>query len=195
MQVLVFGILVVIHSVIWFFASSYNQNAAAIEASGESFGTNSLQDSFFIMSQVLISAGYETDIPDYNGLRVLYAWTIFQGLLIFSIFIAFVTEKVQSSMASLEMGEISKSKVTDTGHTLILGWNEATLRVVVQISFLRRQYQILNEMKTFGFLYYFPQLTPLFNFIGFLERPSTSLAHNDIVIMSDTVSKYVNMYE
>jgi hypothetical protein len=74
--------------------------------------------------------------------------------------------------------------VLEESHTLILGWNEATARVVIQTSFLRRQYQMLNEER-FPFLYYFPALKFPLDALGWLERPSTSLANNDIVILSE----------
>ncbi|MBT7702343.1 MAG: hypothetical protein HN700_18795, partial [Verrucomicrobia bacterium] len=38
-------------------------------------------------------------------------------------------------------------------------------------------------------LYFFPWLTPLCGLLGMLERPSTSLAVSDIVIMDDGITK------
>ena len=40
-------------------------------------------------------------------------------------------------MVALNCGE---SKVAEKGHTLILGWNESTSRVVVQMAFLRHSW-------------------------------------------------------
>ena len=37
----------------------------------------------------------------------------------------------------LEGIEEGRSKVMETNHTLILGWNEGTIRVIIQIAFLR----------------------------------------------------------
>ena len=42
------------------------------------------------------------------------------------------------------MGE-GTTKVVEKGHTLVLGWNEASPRVLCQISFLRAVFQQLNE--------------------------------------------------
>ena len=70
-------------------------------------------------------------------------------------------------------------------HTLILGWNEATLRVVVQICFLRRKYQQTNERR---FLHVFPfAWVKRFKFL--LETPSTSLAVSNVVLMTNQLSK------
>ena len=60
--------------------------------------------------------------------------------------------------------------------------------LVVQIAFLRRQYQMLNERRWF-FIYYLPALTPIMRWLNVLEVPSTSLAVSDIVIMDDSISK------
>ena len=57
----------------------------------------------------------------------------------FAIVVGFITNAIESGMEALSSG---KTKVAEADHTLILGWNEATMRVVVQISFLRRQYQV-----------------------------------------------------
>ena len=48
---------------------------------------------------------------------------------------------------------------------------------------------MLNESKWLGLLYFFPWLTPLCGMLGMLERPSTSLAVSDIVIMDDGITK------
>lgn len=149
------------------------------------FGQDSVADGVFMAVQLITSASF-TDIPDENGLRLLYFVQIFFGLVVFAILVGFITDAVSQFMNSLAAG---RTKVAAHGHTLILGWNEATLRAVVQCSFLRRQYQMLNEGKFFGVLYYVPALVPLFKWLGLLERPSTSLAVSDIVIMDNSISK------
>ena len=83
-------------------------------------------------------------------------------------------------MKALETG---RTTVTESGHTIILGWNEATTRVVVQIAQLRRGYARLNEARTCQVLYYLPVLKPVFSFFGITVLPSTSLASSDIIIM------------
>ena len=155
------------------------------DAPDEIFGQNSIGDSVFSALQLIIAAGVE-DIPTHNGLRFVFVFEILFGLVVFAVLVGFITDAIAQFMANLAAG---RSKVAAHGHTLILGWNEATLRVVVQISFLRRQYQMLNESKWLGLLYFFPWLTSLCGMLGMLERPSTSLAVSDIVIMDDGITK------
>lgn len=167
------------------FAVLWQVGASRVEeADGDIFGTE-WTDALFMHLMLIVSAGYE-DVPDENGLRYIFFFSIFFGLVIFAILVGFITDKVGQFMTDLDKG---RTKVAEDGHTLILGWNEATQRVVVQISFLRRQYQMLNESKYFGILWYFPFLKGPMDVCGLLERPSTSLANSDIVIMSDTKTK------
>ena len=156
------------------------------EVSDEVFGQSNVYDAIFIALQLIISAGYDDAIPDKNGLRQLFVFILFFGLVVFAVFIGFITDAVSEFMDSLEEG---KTKVAAEGHTLILGWNEATMRSVVQMAFLRRQYQQLNEGKLLGLPYFLPFLNPTLLRLGLLERPSTSLAVADIVIMTDTLTK------
>ena len=123
------------------------------EVSDEVFGQSNVYDAVFIALQLIISAGYDDAIPDKNGLRQLFVFILFFGLVVFAVFIGFITDAVSEFMDSLEEG---KTKVAAEGHTLILGWNEATMRSVVQMAFLRRQYQQLNEGKLLGQLLVLP---------------------------------------
>ena len=158
-----------------------NDEAALEEGT---LGSASLADGLFVSMQVLMAAGFD-DVPG-NSLRVVYFLMIFIGLVVFAILVGFITDTVTSFMKSLATG---RTKVAETDHTLILGWNEATIRVVIQTSFLRRQYQELNESKFMGLTILIPWLNYLFKLIGLLERPSTSMAANDIVIMTNTLTK------
>ena len=167
----------IVFGLVWYRLSSGSKE--------EVYGQESYADGIFMALQLIVSAGFDDSIPDEAGLRWVFFLMIFFGLVVFAVLVGFITDSVSQFMDSLAVG---RTKVAEL-HTLILGWNEATLRCVVQISFLRRQYQMLNEAKTFYILYYFPVLRPVFDFFGLLERPSTSLANNDIVIMTDTVSK------
>jgi len=154
--------------------------ASDIDGDVDVFGFDDYQDSIFLSLQLVASAGFDDSIPDVNGLRILYFLLIFLGLIVFAILVGFITDGVSSYMKSLAEG---RTKVIEDSHTLILGWNEATVRVVVQISFLRRQYQMLNEKK-FWLIQYIPILRVILDKLGMLERPSTPLAANDIVIMT-----------
>ena len=107
---------------------------------------------------------------------------IFFGLVVFAVLVGFITT-VSQFMASLAIG---RTKVAENGH-LILGGTKPFQKQVVQIAFPRREYQILNESKYCGL--WPPVLRPVMLSMGLLERPSTSLAVSDIVIMTDTISK------
>ena len=76
-------------------------------------------------------------------------------------------------------------------HTLILGWNEATARVVAQTSFLRKQYTQQNEKK-YPILKWFPILKTAFDSFGLLEIPSSTMVKSDIVILSRRSIEEVN---
>jgi hypothetical protein len=172
------SICLIVFGLLWFRLSN--------ESDEDVYGQESPADGIFMALQLIISAGFDDSIPDEAGLRWVFFLLIFFGLVVFAVLVGFVTDSVSQFMNSLAVG---RTKVAESSHTLILGWNEATLRCIVQISFLRRQYQILNEVNSYYILYYFPMLRPLADFLGLLERPSTSLANNDIVIMTDTISK------
>ena len=139
----------------------------------------------FLTPQVLTSAGFEDSIPSPFFLRLIYFAMIFTGLVVFAILVGFITESVTTFMTSLAEG---KTRVLETGHTLILGFNEATVRAVIQISFLRRQYQKLNEER-YPFLYYIPMLRNPMMLLGLLERPSSPVAAADICVVSARKSK------
>jgi hypothetical protein len=64
------------------------------------------------------------------------------GLVVFAILVGIITAWFEALMSSIEEG---KTKVAETHHTLILGWNQSTIRVVCQIAFLRRAWRVQNE--------------------------------------------------
>ena len=103
------------------------------------FGLTSFEDAVFMALQVL-SFGEWNDIPAGKGLRFWYYLEVFLGLGIFAVVVAFITDNVRAYMEALQSGS---TRVLEKGHTLIIGWNESTARVVVQTSFLRRQYQVM----------------------------------------------------
>jgi hypothetical protein len=162
---------------IWWFQVS--------ESGDEELYGQTIADSIYMALQLIATGGFEDSIPDKVGLRWIFIVIIIFGFVIFATFVGFITDAFASFMSDLASG---KTKVAASDHTLILGWNEATLRAVVQTSFLRRQYQMLNESR-WTVLYYFSFLVPVFGALGLLERPSTSLAVADIVIMDDSITK------
>ena len=88
--------------------------------------------------------GYEEDVVGFVGVLLLII-KLLVGLVLFAILVGFITDAVMTTMTSIIEG---KSKVAEANHTLILGWNETTIRVVCQIAFLRRVWRIQNETWT-----------------------------------------------
>ena len=148
------------------------------------YGLDSYEDSIFMALQVL-SFGEWNELPKGKGLRTWYYFEVITGLVTFAILIGFISDNVKNYMESLQSGA---TRVLEENHTLILGWNESTARVVIQTAFLRRQYQMLNENK-YPILKYVPLLRLIMSYLNLLERPSTSMAAADIVILTDKMTK------
>eukprot|EP00928_Gymnodinium_smaydae_P000368 TRINITY_DN10142_c0_g1_i1.p1 TRINITY_DN10142_c0_g1~~TRINITY_DN10142_c0_g1_i1.p1 ORF type:complete len:805 (-),score=103.90 TRINITY_DN10142_c0_g1_i1:126-2540(-) len=165
---IVFVILTVTFGALW------KHFLVATQENPEQVYGHNYWDAFFMSLQVLTSAGYADDIPSPAILRALYLLMIFSGLVVFAVLVGFITESVTSFMSDLEEG---RTKVAEEGHTLILGWNEATVRLVCQIALLRRQWKIPNET--------WPR-----RLFPWLRLPaSTSLASSNVVILSNEMSK------
>ena len=183
------SIILVFYGFLWYLLvtkkTTDNIDTDTINELEATLGFGGLADSLFLSMQVLMASDF-SEIPDIHGLRIVYFLMIFSGLVVFAVLVGFITDSVTSFMNELETG---KTKVAQKEHTLILGWNEATTRVVIQTSFLRRQYQMLNEEKFYHITYYFPFMTRIFGAFGLLERPSTSMAAHDIVIMTNNLTK------
>ena len=115
-----------------------NSTGDAKSADYESLGKDSFNDSLYVSLNVLLAGGFDemTDI-NHNAVRIVHFSCLLTGFVLFAILIGFITDTVTSYMEELSAG---RSKVCESSHTLILGWNEATARVVVQAAFLRRQY-------------------------------------------------------
>ncbi len=146
------------------------------------FGSNSWADGIYLALSLVIAAGVDDSVPDKLGLRFLYVSLVIFGLVMFAAVVGFMTNKIDDFLVSIAEGY---TKVAEDKHTLILGWNDATLRAVVQICFLRRQYQQTNERR---FLNMFPfRWIKRFKFL--LETPSTSLAVSNVVLMTNQLSK------
>ncbi len=146
------------------------------------FGSNSWADGIYLALSLVIAAGVDDSVPDKLGLRFLYVSLVIFGLVMFAAVVGFMTNKIDDFLVSIAEGY---TKVAEDKHALILGWNDATLRAVVQICFLRRQYQQTNERR---FLNMFPfRWIKRFKFL--LETPSTSLAVSNVVLMTNQLSK------
>ena len=144
----VFGALNIFFGIIW-----YNLCYSLEEEEKEElFGTVAIADSFFLSLQMLTTGGYADACPGF-AFRIVYFFMILFGLIVFAILIGFLTDSVTGYMDSMKEGS---TRVFEKNHTLILGWNECTCRVVIQACCLRRQYQRLNEKK-YSWHYYLNQ--------------------------------------
>ncbi|CAE8681956.1 unnamed protein product [Polarella glacialis] len=129
--------------------------------------------SLFITFQVVASLGMDPKITD-PGHIVLFVLMCFSGLFLFAILIGMITESFKSFVDHMDEG---KSKVPLSNHTLILGWNETTVRVVCQMALLRRQLRQQNET----------WVRTLFPWTR--VKPSTPVAQAPVVILTNRFSK------
>lgn len=102
----------------------------------------------FYTFQIFASGGYDTAVgydAKWSDLhlstnfyvvmaRVVYITSLIIGLVIFAVLVGIITAGFEAILEGIEEG---RSKVMETNHTLILGWNEGTIRVIIQIAFLR----------------------------------------------------------
>jgi len=96
------------------------------------------------------------------------------GLILGAVLIGFVSDYVTSVIDSIQEGH---TKVCEEGHTLILGWNQSTIRIVVQIAFLRRAWRMQNETWARRA---FPWLR---------VPPSSPVAKHPVVVLANNMSK------
>ena len=113
-------------------------------------------------------------------MKVSFVQIIF-NITVISCLTGIVTTSLDAKLVELKEG---RTRVLEEDHTLILGWNEATARVIVQTGFLRRQYAKQNENKV-PLLATFPLLKVLYRPLGLLEAPSSTMVANDIVLLSN----------
>merc|ERR1719324_1723852 len=96
------------------------------------------------------------------------------GVLMFAVLVAFLSEASMTFVAEMNEGT---SKVMESGHTLILGWNECTLRCVCQIAFLRKAWMKQNST-------WDRRLFPWRR-----VKPSTPVASATVVIVCNSMTK------
>ena len=106
-------------------------------------------ESLFNAFQILATGGFDGSIgskmknPAFKTLeRLCFVFLLMAGLVVFAILVGIITAWFEALMSSIEEG---KTKVAETHHTLILGWNQSTIRVVCQIAFLRRAWRVQND--------------------------------------------------
>ena len=103
-------------------------------------------ESLFYTFQIVLTAGAE-DVSD-GGAQLTYILMVASGVTLVAVLIGLITDQVNEYMQALSEGS---TKVCEKGHTLLLGWNESTARVVCQIAFLRRGYGMqIKGRKYFG---------------------------------------------
>ena len=180
-------ILLIVNTTVVIAAAGIGWHLLAARVSDvEVFGFDSWWDGVYLAAHLVMTGGPDTDTPADTYLRYIYSFLVLFGLIVFAIVVGFITAGIEAGLEAVGSG---RTKVAETGHTLILGWNEATLRAVVQIAFLRRQYQMGTERRTLGFTFFFPRLLPLFRFLAIVDPPSTSVAASNIVLMTDQHDK------
>jgi hypothetical protein len=130
--------------------------------------------SIFFTFQMLSIGGYDPNVTGTGPVIIFGAMIVF-GLTIFAILIGMITESFQLYMHSLSEG---KTKAVLSNHTLILGWNETTTRVVVEIARLRHVWREQNRQG-------------LGKYVGCLPRhpASTPIAEAPVVIITDQLTK------
>ena len=138
------------------------------ELSDNEILTSSLQDSFFFTFILLSTGEYDTSIQK-GGERVVYGITIIIGILVVAVLIGIVTDTVSSAMQEIASG---KTKIIEEGHTLVLGWNNSTVRLICQTAFLRRIWRQQNETLA-------RRLLPWLR-----VQPTSPVAKNKIVLLS-----------
>eukprot|EP00928_Gymnodinium_smaydae_P038508 TRINITY_DN26552_c0_g1_i3.p1 TRINITY_DN26552_c0_g1~~TRINITY_DN26552_c0_g1_i3.p1 ORF type:complete len:849 (-),score=74.42 TRINITY_DN26552_c0_g1_i3:484-3030(-) len=97
-------------------------------------------DALFLSFSVVTTQGIISGLQGPAEYCVYIALIVI-GLTAFAILIGMITEAFEMFVEAVNAG---RSTVPLSDHTLILGWNETTVRVVCQIAFLREQYQQQN---------------------------------------------------
>lgn len=123
--------------------------------------------------QLLTTGGF-TDAKLAPPEKLIFVVGLFLGLVIIAILLAIITDAFAHKMAHIAEG---KTKVIEHGHTLILGWNESTIRVVCQIAFLRRGF--LKQNETWARI-----LCPWLR-----VKPSSPVAQAPVIVMADNMTK------
>jgi len=134
---------------------------------------NSFVMSMFIAFQVICSGGINRE-PNTMGACVAYISMILGGLIVLALLIGMVTEAFETMLHLIRSGDL---KAAESDHTLVLGWNESTARLICQLSFCRRQFQQMNESWDRR-IFWWRRVAP-----------TTSVAKGAIVIMCDNLTK------
>lgn len=96
---------------------------------------------FYFIVQLLITGGYDNGLQKLDQ-RVCFYFIVGAGVVLISTLIGLISDSVKVHMEGLSEGT---TKVIERNHTVILGWNQSTIRVLVQIAHLRRVYYKQNS--------------------------------------------------
>ncbi len=93
-----------------------------------------INDAIFMVFLVLTTGDFRGDIGGKGnaaGERFVYVLMIVTGLVVIAVLIGFVTDTVTRAFQKIVAG---RTRVVEDKHTLILGWNDSTVRFVTQVS-------------------------------------------------------------
>ncbi len=91
------------------------------------YGADSMQSMWVIFLQLTAPSNMRLDIASTLTYKLIAMAAGLMGVVIFSMLIAFITTSLNRKLAYLRKGH---SLVIETGHTLILGWNERLIEIV-----------------------------------------------------------------
>lgn len=133
-------IMVILFGELWTLSSTSDIEPFGEDWVGKEWVDHHTIEGFDMALQILLSGG-KNDWENLHQMFLCWAMILF-CLIIFTVFISMITDQFSSYMESLKEG---RSKIPSRGHVLILGWNEATVRLVCQLAFLREQLRKTNS--------------------------------------------------
>mmetsp|Transcript_35074 Transcript_35074/g.45218 ORF Transcript_35074/g.45218 Transcript_35074/m.45218 type:complete len:848 (-) Transcript_35074:709-3252(-) len=130
-------------------------------------------DALFMVFQLLITGGYDNGLEKLDQ-RITFFFIVAVGVVLISTLIGLISDSVKVHMESLSEGT---TKVVEKNHTVILGWNDSTIRVLIQIAHLRHVFKIQNNnWKCF----FFPWLKAI---------PSSPVVSATVVVLNESLDK------
>jgi len=131
--------------------------------------------SCYLMFQIIAAGGMDDSLEEAWPILVSLSALLF-GFIVFAVLVGMVTEAFAAMVLSFNSG---RSEVPEKNHTLVLGWNETTPRVICQIAFLRRAWRVQNE--SFGRKYCCLCVRRV--------EPSSPVARHKVVVLCNTKTK------
>ena len=89
-------------------------------------GSDTTLQSIYLVLQILATGGLDLSVnaSTQQWQALLFVAIMLSGLMVFTVLIGFVNETVSATIDGINQGG---SRICLTGHTLILGWNQATV--------------------------------------------------------------------